>query len=314
MHDLVHGDVKFDNSTIDDIVLLRSDFEPLYNLCVFVDDHDMGVTHIIRGEDHLNNAAKQKLLYEAMEWQVPQMAHIPLIHGADGAKLSKRHGATSVEEYKDEGYLPQSILSYILRLGWSNDNDEIISMQDAAKIFDTAQIGKSCSRIDFDKLKNINFHYIKQSDDVYLTDLVTNFLLNKGVNISQDSKELILKGMKGIKVRSHSVGELADYAKIYIASAKIEYSVDSAAILAKADKRLIAETISMLESLESFDEEFVKAQFMGLAEKLDVKLAVLMQPIRCLLTGLTGAPSVFEIISIIGRELTLNRLNMFYKI
>jgi glutamyl-tRNA synthetase len=187
-------------------------------------------------------------------------------------------------------------------------------MQDAAKIFDTAQIGKSCSRIDFDKLKNINFHYIKQSDDAHLTDLVIHFLVKKEIAISQDSKDLILKGMKGIKVRSHSIGELADYAKIYIAHEKIEYSADSSAILAKADKRLIAETISMLESLDSFDEELVKAQFMALAETLNVKLSVLMQPIRCLLTGLTGAPSVFEIISIIGKELTLSRLNMFYKI
>jgi glutamyl-tRNA synthetase len=274
----------------------------------------MGVTHIIRGEDHLNNAAKQKLLYEAMDWMVPHMAHIPLIHGVDGAKLSKRHGATNVEEYRDAGYLPQSIISYILRLGWSNDNDDIISMEEAVKIFDIAHIGKSCSRIDFDKLKNINFHYIKNSQDDDLSKLVLDYLSAQNEVISQESKEMIHKGMKGLKLRAHSINELADHAQIYIDNQRINYSSEAITVLANVDKNLIAQTILMIKEVNELSEEALQAEFKKLAEKLGIKLGALMQPIRCLLTGSTASPSVFEIISIIGQERTIKRLKMFEQI
>ena len=172
IHDLVQGDVVVANDHLDDMILLRGDGTPTYMLAVVVDDHDMGVTHIIRGDDHLTNAARQIILYEAFDWEIPKMAHIPLIHGADGAKLSKRHGAVGVDWYKDEGYLPEAICNYLVRLGWSHGNDEIISREHAIEWFDVKAIGKSPSRLDWDKMRNVNMHYIKAADNARLMEFV----------------------------------------------------------------------------------------------------------------------------------------------
>jgi glutamyl-tRNA synthetase len=310
VNDLIHGPVNFENSGIEDMVLLRSDQTPLYNLCVCVDDHDMAITHIIRGEDHLTNAAKQVMLYQALGWPVPQMSHIPLIHGADGAKLSKRHGATNVEEYKDQGYLPSALLSYILRLGWSGDLAEIADLQEASKVFEIKGIGKSCSRIDFDKMQNINFQYIKNSTDQELAQQVTTQLNKENIDLTPTQKLHICQSMKNLKLRAATILQLAQQAKIYL-DLPIVYSQEAQEILAKTEQSLVDQTIAMLQNMESNEEEDLKNAFFKLSEQLGLKLGVLMQPIRCLITGATASASVFEIISIIGKSLALTRMKHF---
>jgi glutamyl-tRNA synthetase len=319
VNDLIHGKITFENNTLEDLVLLRSDMEPLYNLCVVCDDYDMSVTHVIRGDDHITNAARQQLLYDAMGWAAPQMAHIPLIHGPDGAKLSKRHGATNVADYQDLGYLPDALINYILRLGWSFQGDEIISLANAAKIFDLAQVGKSSARIDFDKMKNINAQYIKAQDDKVLTQLVIEMLATGGLQVNSESRDFILKGMSGLKVRASLTTQLVCMAKIYLNNYPIQYTLSAKEVLLKANPDLIAAVIDLINDLinDIFDNpseqssKVIQNAFNDLAAKHQITLSALMQPVRCLITGSTTSPSVFEIIAIIGKAHTIDRLMKF---
>jgi glutamyl-tRNA synthetase len=311
INDLIHQKIIFENNTLEDLVLLRSDMEPLYNLCVVCDDHDMGVTHIIRGDDHITNAARQQLLYEAMNWPVPQMAHIPLIHGDDGAKLSKRHGATNVADYQALGYLPDALVNYILRLGWSFDGDEIISLNSAAKIFDLACVGKSSSRIDFDKMQNINAQYIKNATNESLTKLTIEKLTQSGICVTRQSEGFILKGMNGLKVRAGLTIQLAEMAKIYLADYHVEYTPQALEVITAAKADVILAAIDLIDNLSDVKSQSIQEAFKDLANKRQISLSALMQPIRCLLTGSCASPSVFEIIEIIGKELAINRLMKF---
>jgi glutamyl-tRNA synthetase len=309
--DLVHEKIIFENNTIEDFVLLRSDMEPLYNLCAFCDDYDMGVTHIIRGDDHITNAARQHLLYEAMAWQVPQMAHIPLIHGQDGVKLSKRHGATNVADYQTLGYLSDALINYLLRLGWSFDGQEIISLKDAAKIFDISQVGRSSSRIDFDKMKNINAQYIKACSNDYLLDLVLKTLEQKGIKVSSQSKAFILKGMASLKVRAALITDLAEMAQIYLTDYEVQYSSKALEVLAATKPDIISDAIRLINNLDDVSYQAIQNAFKDLAGEHKIGLGALMQPIRCLLTGSIASPSVFEIIEIIGKIYAVDRLIKF---
>ncbi len=314
INDLIHGEIKFENNTIEDMVLLRSDFEPLYNLCVFVDDHDMGITHIIRGDDHITNAARQTLLYQAMNWNVPSMAHIPLIHGDDGSKLSKRHGATNVEDYKALGYLPESLVNYILRLGWSYDGPEIISLDQAIEKFDVADIGKSCSRIDFNKMKNINAKYIRSAAKEALSDLVIDQLTQSNIAVNDQERKMIEQGMPGMQVRAEFVNDLTELSKIYLLNTPLHYPAEISNMLSSKDQIVVTHVIDMLNNLTQTTEEDFKSAFKELALKLDMKLGDLMMPIRILLTASTSCPSVFEIIAIIGKDTAVQRLEGFYKL
>jgi len=304
IHDQVHGDLKFDNNTIEDFALSRSDGGALYNLCVVCDDHYMSVTHIIRGDDHITNAARQSLIYQAMGWDIPVMAHIPLIHGPDGAKLSKRHGAMSAFEYKDMGYLPEALVSYLMRLGWSYDSDEIISLEEAISKFDIKQLGKSAARLDSDKMKSVNAFYIKQKDNEDLLDLIA-----EEISFSDESKKALLQGMDSLKTRAKLITELVDMAKIYILEKNIVLTDEAKSVLQQTDTKIIDDVKDLLEHVIDLSHSALQEEFKKLATQHNIPLGKLMQPIRCLISGSTASPSVFEIISIIGKEIALKRLN-----
>jgi glutamyl-tRNA synthetase len=300
--DLVQGDVVVANDHLDDMILLRSDGTPTYMLAVVVDDHEMGVTHIIRGDDHLTNAARQILLYQAFGWEVPQMAHIPLIHGPDGAKLSKRHGAVGVEWYEKAGYLPEAMRNYLLRLGWSHGNDEIISQEEAIKWFDIGHVGKAPSRLDFDKMKHINAHYIKEMPNERLLEHILK-LLPKVSNISEAA---ISKALESLKPRCQLINEIANMARIYIIEEEISISEEAKIIIEACDKNLIKEAIEVIE--DAVELEYINDLLKALAEKHSLKIGELMKPLRALITGMSNSPSVFEIINIIGKEASVKRL------
>lgn len=302
-HDLVQGDVKVENQHIDDIILLRSDGTPTYMLAVVVDDHDMGVTHIIRGDDHLTNTPKQILLYQAFGWDIPIFAHIPLIHGPDGAKLSKRHGAVGVEWYKDAGYLPEAMCNYLLRLGWSHGNDEIISRNEALEWFDLEHIGKSPSRLDFQKMNNLNSHYIKMADSNYLSNIAI-----KALQADEESAEYIRRGMDNLKTRANLIPELIAIAKIYLVNQEIEISEEARAIINNTDKTLLTEIIALISELDKLEHDIIQIKFKEFANYKGMKIGEIMKPIRALLTGSTASPSLFEIIAIIGKENSIKRL------
>lgn len=302
-HDLVQGDVKVENAHIDDIIILRSDQTPTYMLAVVVDDHDMGITHIIRGDDHLTNTPKQILLYQAFGWDVPQFAHIPLIHGPDGAKLSKRHGAVGVEWYKDAGYLPEAMCNYLLRLGWSHGNDEIISQKEAIEWFNVDHIGKSPSRLDFQKMNNINGHYIKAADNEYLSNIIINEL-----KADPESSKYIKQGINSLKTRANVLNELVSLGKIYLVNQAIEISAEAQEIINTTDNAFIDEITQLISALEDLDHDNIQAQFKEFANIKGMKIGEVMKPIRALLTGSTASPSLFEIIAIIGKEHSIRRL------
>lgn len=305
--DLVQGDVVVANDHLDDMILLRSDGTPTYMLAVVVDDHDMGVTHIIRGDDHLTNAARQIILYEAFGWDIPQMAHIPLIHGPDGAKLSKRHGAVGAQWYRDEGYLPEAICNYLVRLGWSHGDDEIISRENAIEWFDVKSIGKSPSRLDWDKMRNVNMHYIKMADNDRLLKFVIDDL-SEEMKLSESSKIAISKAIDGLKNRCHLLNEMMELAKLYVIEYDPDIEPDAAEILAHCNKVLVNNAIKALQELIEFDHDSISTALKALAESSGVKVGELMKPLRCLLTGMVNAPSVFEIIAIIGKDAAIRRL------
>jgi glutamyl-tRNA synthetase len=309
INDLVQGKVTVKNDHIDDFVLLRSDGTPTYMLAVVVDDHDMGVTHVIRGDDHLNNAFRQWHIFDAMGWSVPEFAHIPLIHGQDGAKLSKRHGALSVEDYKAQGYLPEALNNYLLRLGWSHGDDEIISRDQAIEWFDTKNIGKAAARMNFDKMLNINAHYIKSADNDYLIELLKPLL--SVVEHYEHSRLNVLKhGLDSLKSRVKTLNELSESSVFYLVSAdNLSLTVDAQTIIDNlADGFLIA-LGSELENINDWQEDVIKDRMNNFAEKQEKKLKDIMQPLRVALTGSTSSPSVFEIMTILGKEETLARIN-----
>src|SRR5438874_6025940 len=228
IHDLVQGEVTVANTELDDLIILRADGTPTYNLSVVVDDYDMGITHVIRGDDHLNNAFRQKQIYDALGWAVPQFAHAPLIHGSDGAKLSKRHGALGVDAYRDLGYLPEALRNYLLRLGWSHGDEEIISTEQAIEWFDLSGIGRAPAQFDFAKLDSINAHYIREADDARLLGLVAERLETEfGRPHSQTERERLLKAMPGLKPPAKTIVELAETARLYVATRPVHPAPDA---------------------------------------------------------------------------------------
>ena len=303
VEDKVQGKVITENHTLDDMILLRSDGTPTYMHAVVVDDHDMGVTHVIRGDDHLTNTPRQMAIYQAMDWEIPIFAHIPLIHGPDGKKLSKRHGALGVGAYCDMGYLPETICNYLLRLGWSHGDDEIISREQAIEWFNLEAIGKSPARLDFKKMDNLNNHYMKQADNNYLLSLLMNYL----ANLSDESKSKIYEGLDSLKQRANNLIELAEAAKIYIIEDKIIIPDDLKAKLGE-HKKLIEDFQNNFSSISEWNKDELMALAKNLAEKNGLKLGELAGILRIILTGSNASPSVFEIIAILGQEMTQRRI------
>ena len=305
IEDLVQGRVAVANAELDDFVLLRSDGTPTYMLAVVVDDHDMGVTHIIRGDDHLNNAFRQLVIIRAMEWPVPTYAHIPLIHGPDGAKLSKRHGALGVDAYRDElGMLPEAVCNYLLRLGWGHGDSEIISKDEAIAWFDLDHVGKSPSRFDIKKLENLNGHYIREADDARLADLVAD----RHGSLGEEQKALLVKAMPELKPRAKDIQELTDNAAFLFASRPLEISPAAAALLDADARALLAQTHGELARLSAWTHDSTEAAVRVVAENAGVKLGKLAQPLRAALTGQTTSPGIFDVLALLGQGESLNRI------
>jgi glutamyl-tRNA synthetase len=303
--DEVQGRVTVQNSEIDDFVLLRSDGTPTYMLAVVVDDHDMGVTHVIRGDDHLNNAFRQLAILRAMDWPEPTYAHVPLIHGPDGSKLSKRHGAMGVDAYRDElGMLPEAVGNYLLRLGWGHGDDEIISREQAIAWFDLAQVGKSPSRFDFKKLENLNGHYIREADDERLVELVAPRLHATGA----EAKALLLRAMPELKARAHTLNQLADGARFLFDRRPLTVDEAAAALLTDEARGLLGRAHDRLAALANWDAASLEAAIREAAESSGVKLGKLAQPLRAALTGRTTSPGIFDVLVLLGRDESLARI------
>jgi glutamyl-tRNA synthetase len=302
--DCVQGHVTVQNSEIDDFILLRSDGSPTYMLAVVVDDHDMGVTHVIRGDDHLNNAFRQLAIIRSMGWPEPTYAHVPLIHGPDGAKLSKRHGALGVDAYRDElGMLPEAVFNYLLRLGWGHGDDEIISRDQAIAWFGLDHVGKSPSRFDFKKLENLNGHYIREADDRRLADLVRPRL-----GLSEEQRALLVQAMPELKARAHTVNELAEGAGFLFATRPLDIDEGAASLLTPEARGLLGAAHRALGALAEWDAGSLEAAIREVAEGAGVKLGQLAQPLRAALTGRTTSPGIFDVLALLGREESLARI------
>lgn len=312
IEDKVQGIVRVAHSELDDMILLRSDGTPTYMLSVVVDDHDMGITHIIRGDDHLTNAFRQQALYDALDWDVPEFAHIPLIHGADGAKLSKRHGALGVDAYREMGFLPEAIRNYLLRLGWSHGDEEIICTEDAIKWFNLDAVGKAPSRFDFAKLENVNGHYIREADNMRLVKLITPLLEEMdGVTLNDTKKLHLLNGMHELKQRAKTIPQLAESALIYAYDIPLPMDDKAAAALNEDGREIVADVQEVLSAITDADwsHDLLHQAVADYAAEREQKLGKMMLPIRAALTGMSGGPSVFDILSVLGKEESLKRLS-----
>lgn len=307
--DLVQGEVTVANEQLDDFILLRADGTPTYMLSVVVDDHDMGVTHIIRGDDHLNNAFRQYYLFAAMDWPIPAFGHIPLIHGADGQKLSKRHGALGVEAYRDMGYLPEAMRNYLLRLGWSHGDAEIISAEQAIEWFDVAAIGRSPARFDLAKLESVNAHYMQAAANERLVELVVPFIeKQQGAPVGGDGRARLLAGMDGLKPRAKSLAELAANARFYVSRPQHPLSnAKAAGMLTEDAPQRLAEAAVALAAAD-WKAASLENAVRGYAEAHGIGLGKVAQPLRAALTGSNASPGIFDVMEVLGKAETIARI------
>jgi len=304
--DQVQGRVVVQNAELDDMVLLRSDGTPTYMLAVVVDDQDMGVTHVIRGDDHLNNAFRQLAIIRALDWPEPVYAHIPLIHGSDGAKLSKRHGALGVDAYRDEmGMLPEAVFNYLLRLGWGHGDEEIISRDRAIELFDLSGVGRSPARFDLKKLESVNAHYIREADDDRLAALVAPAIATGGTEPDIDQ---LRAAMPSLKPRAKTVLELADGARFLFLARPIPVDAGAQSLLDNAARALLTNVHDRLQGIGVWSPETVEAEIRAVAEDAGLGLGKVAQPLRAALTGKTTSPGIFDVILLLGKDETLGRL------
>jgi len=302
IEDRVQGRVAVQNEELDDFVLLRSDGSPTYMLAVVVDDRDMGVTHVIRGDDHLNNAFRQLAIIRAMGWPEPVYGHVPLIHGADGAKLSKRHGALGVDAYRDElGILPEALSNYLLRLGWGHGDEEIISREDAVRWFDLDHVGRSPSRFDLKKLESLNGHYLREADPARLAALVAP-------RIAGADEESLAKAMPVLTVRAKDLNELAEGAAFLFATRPLAMDEKAALLLEGRARELLALVHAALSRIAEWSAEATEQAVREVAEAEGVKLGQVAQPLRAALTGRATSPGIFDVLTLLGREESLARV------
>ncbi|MEM6669652.1 MAG: glutamate--tRNA ligase [Pseudomonadota bacterium] len=309
VEDAVQGRVAWKNETLDDLILLRSDGTPVYMLAVVVDDHDMGVTHVIRGDDHLTNAARQSLIYHAMAWPTPVFAHIPLIHGPDGAKLSKRHGALGVEAYRDMGYLPEAMRNYLARLGWSHGDDEFFTTDQAVAWFGLDSVGKSPARFDFAKLENLNGQHMRAASD---TDLLTQIdallAAQQKPAIPPLAREKMLAAMPGLKERAKTLNELIDSAYYLLAERPLQPDEKAAKLLTTEARALLGRLTTHLQNASEWSVSGLEEIVRAFAEAEGLKLGKVAQPMRAALTARAVSPGVFDVLEVLGREESLARL------
>lgn len=310
INDKVQGEVTVSNDQLDDFIILRSDGTPTYMLSVVVDDHDMGITHILRGDDHLNNTFRQKIIFDAMGWEVPIFAHLPLLHGSDGAKFSKRHGAQSVQEFRDMGYLPEALANYLLRLGWSHGDEEIISRDKAVEWFDLDHIGKAAAKFDFAKLESLNAHYINEANvDELIAQAMPFFKQRHGVEPEGQGLERIKMGIEELKSRSKTLLQFVDSAAFYAKSLPLTFDEKAQKNIDGASD-VLKEILSTFEAQDGeFDSDFVQNTCKEVAGNLrDGKLGKVAMPLRAVLTGTTVSPSIFHAAAILGKEESCARL------
>jgi glutamyl-tRNA synthetase len=314
VNDEVQGRVIWQNKDLDDLVLLRSDGTPTYMLAVVVDDHDMHITHVIRGDDHLTNAARQTQIYQAFDWETPIFSHIPLIHGPDGAKLSKRHGALGVEAYRSMGYLPPALRNYLVRLGWAHGDQEFFTTEEMIAAFDLKGIGRSPSRFDFAKLENLNGHYMRASDDADLVSALENLLPElgppRGISAPMTTalKSRLLEAMPGLKGRARTLVELLDSASYLYAPRPLVLEEKAAAQIDDAARQRIAAIIPVLAALTDWSAAGTELAMREFAETHVIKLGQIAQPLRAALTGKTTSPGVFDVMAVLGRDECMARL------
>ena len=314
IEDQVQGRVVWQNRDLDDLVLLRSDATPTYMLAVVVDDHDMCVTHIIRGDDHLTNAARQKHIYDALGWQVPAMAHIPLIHGPDGSKLSKRHGALGVDAYRAMGYLPAAMRNYLVRLGWSHGDQEIFSTEEMIAAFDLPQIGRSQARFDFAKLESINGHYMRETPDAELLAEIERILphiaggAELSAKLTPELRGKLLAAMPGLKERAKTLVELLDGARFLTNGRPLVLDDKAAALLTTEARAVLGEIATELAVVEPWTAEQAEQALRTFAERKGTKLGSVAQPLRAALTGRTTSPGIFDVLAVLGKSESLARL------
>jgi glutamyl-tRNA synthetase len=314
IEDQVQGRVVWQNENLDDLVLLRSDGSPTYMLAVVVDDHDMEVTHIIRGDDHLTNAARQKQIYDALGWPVPVMAHIPLIHGPDGSKLSKRHGALGVDAYRAMGYLPVALRNYLVRLGWAHGDQEIFSTEEMISAFDLPQIGRSPARFDFAKLESLNGHYIRHSADADLLAAIDQLVphieggAELAAKMTPDLRRQWLAAMPSLKERAKTLLDLIDGAKFLLADRPLPLDDKAAALLTPDTKALLADIGAELAAVEPWTAETTEQAVRTFADRKGAKLGAIAQPLRAALTGRTTSPGIFEVLAVLGKAESLARV------
>tara|TARA_B100001057_G_scaffold496085_1_gene596651 strand:+ start:42 stop:1418 length:1377 start_codon:yes stop_codon:yes gene_type:complete len=308
IRDAVQGDVTVQNRVLDDMIILRADGSPTYMLAVVVDDHDMGITHVIRGDDHLNNAFRQYMVYQGMGWEVPVFAHIPLIHGSDGAKLSKRHGALGINSYRKMGFLPEAMFSYLLRLGWSYGDKEIITRDDAVQLFDLGRIGKSPARFDSDKLLDVNAHFIREMDDFALHDLITPHI----TPTSDAAKTRIIGMLPLLKERAKTHFDIIESISYLIHDGGVEIQSNAAALLTSQSKAILLDLDAALPKGNWDFDKLIASINVFLAEK-NLKMRDVGPPLRAALTGMKQSPSIIDIMAVLGRSETSNRIQVACK-
>ena len=314
VNDKVQGEVRIPNKDIDDFIILRSDGTPTYMMAVVVDDRDMEVSHIIRGDDHLTNAARQSALFRAMDWDVPVFAHIPLIHGPDGAKLSKRHGALGAEAYRALGYLPIALKNYLVRLGWAKGDEEIISPENMIEWFDFDGMGKAAARFDFAKLEAVNGHYIRNSDDEDLLKAIDLVLKETETGpaiaaaLDDEKRAQFLKAMPALKERAKTLIELIENASFIYEKRPLQMTEKAASLLSDDIRHLFVDLATHLESVSEWNHDTIDASIRAFAEKVDMKLGKIAQPLRAALTGKTTSPSIFEVADVLGKDEVLLRI------
>ena len=311
--DIIQGSITVSNEEMDDFIIMRSDGTPTYMLSVVVDDHDMNITHIVRGHDHLTNTFRQNIIYKSMGWDAPKTAHIPLIHGSDGSKMSKRHGAIDVEEYKNNGILPDALINYMLRLGWSHGDDEIISLKNAIKWFKLEKIGKSPAKFDNDKLISVNSHYIKELDNNKIIVFLKTYYEKKyKIKFDKDSTERLSLGLEDIKSRSRDLIQLAEMSLFYCSKFPISISKKADKYIKKVDKNIFKDLLEALKVIENnFTKQEIEKIIANFLSKKGLKLSDIIQYIRAMITGLDVSPRIYDIMEILGFVEIKKRIEYF---
>ncbi len=309
VHDLVQGEIRVANAEMDDMVILRGDSSPTYLHAVVCDDHDMAITHVIRGDDHMTNTFRQSQIYAAMGWERPAFAHLPLIHGPDGAKLSKRHGAQSVVEFRDQGFLPEALNNYLLRLGWGHGDAEVLTREEQIRLFDLDGVGRSASRMDYTKLTHLNGVWLRQADDDRLTeDVLARLSGREGVMLDQVARQRIRDLMPGLKERARTLVDLADASAFLARRAPLPFDAKASSLLTPDARALLRGLAQALQAVEPFDAPAIDAALRRFAEQEGHKLGQVAQPLRAAVTGSTMSPGIDATVAALGREETMARI------